>query len=99
MTQVQIFIDKDEWKGNKPLHEFIMQLLIENGVAGATSFTGYTAFGRHHRLKQPTRQYSFDETPMLITFIDEYKKVKEAITELRKEYRGGLIITHSVEQW
>lgn len=99
MTQAQIFIDKDEWRGTKPLHQFIMHLLMENGVSGATSFEGYSAYGRNHRLKQPTRQYSFDETPMLITFVDDTLKVKRVLTELRKEYRGGFIITHPVESW
>jgi len=99
MTQAQIFIDKDEWRGMKPLHQSIMHFLMENAIAGATPFAGYSAFGRNHRLKQPTRQYSFDETPMLITFIDDTIKVKRVISELRKEYRGGLIVTHPVESW
>lgn len=99
MIQAQIYIDKDELKGIKPLHQFIMQLLIDNGIAGATSFVGHSGFGRHHRLKQPAQHFSFDETPMLIAFIDEDKKVKKALTELRKQYRGGFIVTHVVEQW
>lgn len=99
MKQVQIYIDKDEWRGMKPLHQFIMELLMEHGIVGATTFEGFTGFGKHQRLKQPTRQYSFDETPMLITFTDDDKKVKEVLTEIRKHYRGGFIVTHSVEQW
>ena len=99
MTKAEIYIDKDEWKGTKPLHQFIMQLLMEHGLAGATSFIGHSAFGRHQRLKQPTLQYSFDETPMLITFADDDRKVKAVLTEIRKHYRGGFIVTHPVEQW
>lgn len=99
MLQAQIYIDKDELKGMQPLHQFIMQLLIDNGIAGATAFVGHSGFGGHHRLKQPTQQFSFDETPMLITFIDEHKKVKEALTELRKHYRGGFIVIHELEKW
>lgn len=99
MIQVQIFIDKDEWKGMKPLHQFIMELLMENEISGATSFEGYTGYGRHQRLKSPNQQYSFDETPMLITFTDEAEKVKEAISEIRKHYKGGFIVSHTVEQW
>ena len=76
-----------------------MQLLIDKGIAGATSFVGHSGFGRHHRLKQPEQQFSFDETPMPIAFIDEDKKVKEALTELKKQYRGEFIVTHIVEQW
>lgn len=99
MLQAQIYIDKDQLKGIQPLHLFIMQLLIENGIAGATSFIGHSGFGAHHRLKQPSQQFSFDETPMLITFTDERPKVKKALTELRKQFRGGFIITHTIEQW
>lgn len=99
MLQAEIFIDKDEWKGLKPLHQFLMELLMENGIVGATSFEGYTGFGKHHRLKRPTREYSFDETPILIVFTDEAEKVKKALKEIRKQYKGGFIVTHSVAQW
>lgn len=27
------------------------------------------------------------------------QKVNEALTELKKQYRGGVIVTHIVEQW
>lgn len=99
MLQAQLFIDKDELQGDIPLHQFIMHLLIDNGIAGATAFTGNSGFGKHLRLKQPTRQFSFDETPLVITFIDEDQKVRDALHELREYYRGGFIVTHSVEQW
>lgn len=99
MLQAQIFIDKDELKGIKPLHEYIMNLLLENGVAGATSLMGYSGFGRHHRLKQPSRLFSFDEASMLITFIDAEEKVKNTLSLLREKYRGGLIVTYPVNLW
>lgn len=99
MIQAQIYIDKDELGDTTSLITFIMQLLIENGISGATSFYGQAGFGRHHRLKELSEQFSIDETPLLITFIDEEKKVKNALTELRKQFRGGFITTHFVEQW
>lgn len=99
MLQTQIYIDKDELIGGDPLHKFIMQMLIKNGIAGATSFTGFSGFGKHQVLKQPGRQFSFDETPMLITFIDDEKKVVTVLNELRKQYRGGFIVTHPVKKW
>lgn len=99
MLKVEIYIDKDDFKGKIPLHEFLMHLLIEHGIAGATTFVGHTGYGVHHRLKQPNSLFSLDETPMLLVFIDKKEKVKQAITEIRKQYRGGLIITQTVEQW
>lgn len=99
MLEAQIYIDQEEFKNSKPLDQFIMQLLIEQGIAGATSFKGISGFGRHQRLRQPSQLFSFNETPILINFIDEDKKVKNALTELRKQYRGGFIITYPVESW
>ena len=99
MLNAEIYIDKDKMKGTEPLHQFIMKLLMENGIVGATSFTGFSGFGKHQILKQPGRQFSFDETPMVITFIDEEEKVKAVLNELRKQYRGGFIVTHPVTQW
>lgn len=99
MLQAQIYIDKDDLLGMKPLHKFIMQLLMENGITGATAFEGFSGYGKHQRLKQPGLQFSFDETPMLITFIDDSEKVKWALTQLRKEYRGGFIVTMPVAEW
>ncbi len=99
MLQAQIFIDKDELKGTVPLYKFITRLLLEQGIAGATTFEGFSGYGRHQRLKTPTQEFSFDEVPLLIVFIDEEEKVIKALTELRKHYRGGFIVTHPVEQW
>jgi len=98
MLQAQIYIDKDEQKEQKPLHQHIMQLLVDNGILGATALVGNFGFGKHHRLKTSSI-YNFNTLPVLITFVDENRKVKEVITQIRKIYRGGLILTHEVEQW
>lgn len=99
MTQAQIFIDADALKGTQPLYEFIMHFLMERKIAGATVFRGRLGFNADQYLKIPDRLFSFDETPMLIVFIDEDSKVQAALTELRKEFKGGFITTHHVEQW
>lgn len=99
MLQAQIYIDADDLKGTQTLYEFIMQFLIEQKIKGATVFRGRTGFGVNQHLKKPNDLFSFDETPLLIVFIDEDKKVKQALTELRKQHKGGFIVTHPVEQW
>lgn len=42
---------------DKSLHLFIIQVLIKNGIAGVTSFVGYSGFRRHHRLKHPANNF------------------------------------------
>jgi len=99
MTQAQIFIDADELIGTTLLYEFILELLIKQKIKGATVFRGRTGFGANQYLKRPNDFFSFDETPYHIIFIDEEEKVKTALTELRKHYTGGFIVTSKVDIW
>ncbi len=100
MLQAQIFIDKDELHNEKKLYEFVMDFLFAAKVEGATAFEGVTGFGPGDRkMQKPNRLFSFDEPPMMITFVDKEEKVKHVIKELRKEFKGGLIITNPVEEW
>ncbi|MCD9574108.1 DUF190 domain-containing protein [Flavobacterium soyae] len=99
MIQAHIYIDKDELKGTQPLYEYILRVLIEQNVLGATVFHGKLGYGEHQRLKRPNDLFSFDETPLLIIFIDEDDKVKRALKALREVYKGGFIVTNQVEKW
>ena len=87
-----------EVKDFRPLHDYIMHFLAEHGILGATSIKGHTGFGKNHQIKRPTELFSFDEPPMIITFIDEDKKVRAAIADLRKEVRNAFITGHNVER-
>ena len=100
MIQAQIFIDKDELHDERKLYEFIMEFLLSKKVSGATAFEGLLGFGPNDRqMHRPGRLFSFDEPPMMIVFIDEDKKAKEVVAELRRDFAGGLIITSQVEVW
>ena len=99
MMQAQIYIDKDELKGSQSLNEFIIEFLIHHKVRGATAFRGQFGFGSNQYLKRPDALFSFDEPPMMITFIDEDEKVKSVLTALRKEMKHGLILSIPVEIW
>lgn len=99
MLQAQIFIDKDELKDSQSLYEFILQFLIRQKIKGATVFQGRLGYGENQRLNRPDALFSFDETPMMITFIDEDEKVKSTLKALRKEIKSGFIITNQVETW
>lgn len=99
MLQAQIYIDKDEVHGAQPLYEYIVQFLLKQKVAGATAFRGVIGFGEHHQVKRPDSIFSFDEPPIMITFIDEEEKVLHTLKELRKRISSGFIITTKVERF
>ena len=98
MLQAQIYVGTDQLKGEQPLHEYIFQFLVREKVQGATVLRGRAGFDGKH-LNRPNDLFSFDETPMIITFIDEEKKVKSTLTKLRKWVTSGFIVTNHVEKW
>lgn len=97
MLQAQIFIDRDDRLGIQSVYEFIMKLLLLNKIDGATLFKGMMGFGSHQKMQRPNELFSFDELPMMITFIDEADKVMEVLHKISAEYKGGYIITHNVD--
>ena len=99
MLQAQIFVDNDEIRDSKPLYEYIMNYLIQHEIDGATVFQAMLGFGGNHQLKRPNDLFSFDETSMMITFIDQEEKVKNVLTKLREEVKVGLIVTNQVHKW
>ena len=99
MTQAQIFFDKDKFKDDKPMTDYIMEFLAENDILGATAFRGELGFGENQKINRPGRLFSFDEPPMLITFIDQDEKVIKVLTTLRKKVKTGFIVVNPVEIW
>lgn len=99
MMQAQLFFDKDDRKQDMPLHKYILEFLVKRGIAGATMFEGVAGFGQNDYIQRPTQLFSFDEVPVMITFIDEDEKVKSTLTELRKLTNIGLFIAHPVSVW
>ncbi len=99
MLQAQLFIEKDEMQGAQPLYEYVMQFLFNQKIKGATLYQAKSGFKENEKLYKPDELFSFDETPMMITFIDDEAKVKKTLIELRKKTKEGFIVTHNVDVW
>jgi PII-like signaling protein len=79
--------------------DYLMEFLVEHDVIGATLFRGEAGIGENHQIKRPGRLFSFDDPPMVITFIDEDEKVNKTLTALRKKVKSGFIVVNQVEIW
>ena len=99
MIQAQIFFDKDKFKDNKPMTDYILEFLADADILGATAFQGELGFGENQKIKRPGRLFSFDEPPMVVTFIDEDEKVRKILTAFRKKVKSGFIVLTHVEIW
>jgi len=99
MKQASIFFDKDKYYSDKPMADYLMEFLVDQEVIGATLFRGEAGIGENHQIKRPGRLFSFDDPPMVITFIDEDEKVNKVLTALRKKVKSGFIVVNQVEVW
>src|SRR5258706_1137550 len=99
MKQASIFFDKDKYSNDKPMQDYLMEFLVDQGVIGATVFRGEAGFGENHQIKRPGRLFSFDEPPMVITFVDEDERVNKTLTALRAKIKSGFIVVSQVGIW
>ena len=99
MKQASIYFDKDKYYSDKPMADYLMEFLGEQEVIGATLFRGEAGIGENHQVKRPGRLFSFDDPPMMITFIDEDERVNKVLTALRKKVKSGFIVVNQVEVW
>lgn len=99
MRQVQIFIDADVLRKNRPLYEFVIHKLVQENVTGATVFRSVLGFGKEKIIKRPDELFSFDGATMLITFIETEEKIKSVLNILKEDIQKCLVITHQVENF
>ena len=86
-----IFIDQtDTWK-NAPLHEAIVRVLEQNGIAGATVLSGIMGYGIHRRIHRRGLLGVSDDKPLTIAAIDNEDKLRNVLPAVRPMVREGLI--------
>lgn len=94
---VRIFIgEADTWQG-RPLHEAIVHLLRERGLAGATVLRGIEGFGAKQHI-HTTRILSLsNDLPIIIEAVDAADRIRAVLPELDAMVAGGLITLQQVE--
>jgi uncharacterized protein len=86
-----IFIDQTDTWQNRPLHEAIVRVLEQNGIAGATVLSGIVGYGVHRRIHRKGLLGVSDDKPLTIAVIDNEKKVRDVLPTIRPMIREGLI--------
>jgi PII-like signaling protein len=86
-----IFIDQTDTWQNAPLHEVIVKVLEQNGIAGATVLSGIMGYGTHRRIHRRGLLGVSDDKPMTIAAIDNEDKLRNVLPAVRPMVREGLI--------
>ncbi|HKL26083.1 MAG TPA: DUF190 domain-containing protein [Desulfuromonadales bacterium] len=91
MTLMRIFVSENDRFGKKPLYDALVDLLIEEGFAGATVLKGAMGFGVSS-IKHSDRLLRLSQDlPVVIEVVECQKKIDETLPRIEQIFQGGLI--------
>ena len=94
---LRIFIDLDDKYEGKPLWEYILRLVKEKGLAGATVFKAAAGIGAHSELRTFSVWRLSQNLPVVVEIIDREEKVREFLEVLDEILEEGLVVLEDVE--
>ena len=86
----------DEWAG-KPLHEAIVSLCLELGLAGATVYRGVEGFGFSAHIHHSSMWPLSNDPPIMVSIIDREEHVAKLLPRLDEMVSEGIIAISDVE--
>ena len=94
---LRIFVSLEDKFEGKPLWEYILQLVRENGIAGATGFKAAAGIGSHSELKTFSVWRLSQNLPVVVEIIDREEKIREFLKVLDSIIEEGLVVLEDVE--
>ncbi|HET7463646.1 MAG TPA: DUF190 domain-containing protein [Longimicrobium sp.] len=80
----------------KPLHDAIVRVLRERGLAGATVLRGLAGFGASARVHTARVLELSLDLPMVVEVVDTEEKIQAVLPELDTMIGGGLVTLERV---
>jgi PII-like signaling protein len=95
-TKLAIYIgDSDRYHG-KPLHLAILELLRQEGIAGATVLHGIEGYGSSRRIHTAKILELSQDLPVVIIAIDRDDKIEAIFPKIEAMVQGGLVTVERV---
>ena len=90
------FSQKDTWKG-KPLHEAILSVCMDLGVAGATVYRGVEGFGLSAHIHHSSLWPGSNDPPIMISIIDREDQIAKLLPHLDEMVSQGVVAISDVD--
>jgi len=94
---LRIFISLEDKFEGKPLWEYILELVKENNIAGATVLKAVAGIGSHSELKTFSVWRLSQNLPVVIEIIDREEKIGKFLKVLDRIIEEGLVVLEDVE--
>ena len=94
---LRIFIGESDKHGRKPLYQAIVEMLREEGLAGATVLRGIEGFGATSRLHTARILRLSEDLPIVIEVADTAERIEAVMPKIDEMVREGLVTLERVE--
>lgn len=88
---MRIFIGESDRFGRKPLYEALVELLREEGFAGATVLRGLCGFGAHSVFHTQKLLDLSADLPLIVEVVDSQEKINAIMPRIDEMMGGGMI--------
>jgi PII-like signaling protein len=82
--KLRVYVDEDLKHGNVPLYHAILEILLKEGVAGATVFRGYEGFGSSHHIHTPRIIELTEKLPRVVEVVEKPHKLLKALNQIEE---------------
>jgi uncharacterized protein len=94
---LRIFIGESDKHGRKPLYQAIVEMLREEGLAGATVLRGIEGFGATSHLHTARILRLSEDLPIVIEVVDRAERIEAIMPKLDEMVSEGLVTLERVE--
>jgi PII-like signaling protein len=94
---LRIFIGESDKFGRKPLYQAIVEMLREEGMAGATVLRGIEGFGANSHLHTARILRLSEDLPIVIEVADTAERIEAIMPKLDEMVTDGMVTLERVE--
>jgi len=94
---LKVYVGEKERFNNKPLYQYLVHWLKEQGISGVTVFRGIEGYGHDKVLRSARLLELSSDLPMILEIVDTVDKIDLIMPELTKMVPKGLVYTVDVE--
>ncbi len=94
---LRIFIGESDKHGRKPLYQAIVEMLRQEGMAGATVLRGIEGFGATSHLHTARILRLSEDLPIVIEVADTAERIEAIMPRIDEMVREGMVTLERVE--
>jgi len=89
---LRLILSESRTHDHQPLFRRLLQLLREEGLAGATLLKGIAGFGHDHRIHTANIEVVAEGLPIIIEVVDTPQHVERVLPKVEALMAGGVIM-------